>query len=138
MSTLAKRKRPIMPAWKINLNHSLLQILAGVLIYVLMPEPEGEAQKSITALIPAFFGVICLAMVPMMRKGNSAITHVVVGLSFLFLLAMGKPASALDFGNLATHDYLMVFSIAIAAIACFLYVKSFMAAKAARAAQQES
>lgn len=114
----------------ITLVYGLLLIALGVSFYV------ATGQASVTALIPAFFGVVILVCAILARRPN-LLKHVMHAAAALGLLAFlgGLPGLIKviggDAGNAAREQALMaVLSLLFVALA----VRSFIEARRARAA----
>ena len=104
------------------LNASILIIL-GIWGYL------GSVSPSPTALIPVFSGILLLVLAKWMKDGNKVIAHIVVGLTFLLLLAFIKPLT----GSISRGNEIAVIRIIIMMLACLIamvaYMKSFIDAR---------
>jgi hypothetical protein len=114
----------------ITLVYGLLLIALGAYYYV------ATGQASVTALIPAFFGVVILILAILARRPG-LLKHVMHAAAALALLAFLGGVSGLikvlggDAGNAAREQALMaVVSLVFVALA----VRSFIEARRARAA----
>jgi len=88
---------------------------------------------SLTALIPAIFGLALLACYSGVKSQNKAIAHVAVGLTLIVLLALIMPLR----GTISRGDGLATFRVIVmmvfTAISLFAFVKSFIEARRNRA-----
>ncbi len=89
----------------------------------------GSETPSPTALIPAGFGIIFLALTPGLRKNNKVIAHIVVLLTLLLIIALFRPfTSALDRG-----DTMAAVRVGIMFLTSFLamitFIRSFIQAR---------
>lgn len=80
-----------MKPYQANLYYGILLIVLSVWSYFASESP------SLTAFIPAGFGIIFLALTSPMKKGSKTIAHLAAGLTFLLIFALVKPLlGALD------------------------------------------
>lgn len=88
---------------------------------------------SVTALIPAFFGLIFVISYPMMKKDNKVVAHIVVLLTVLLIIALFKPLT----GALGRDDQMAVIRVgimlALSVVALITYVRSFIEARRKKA-----
>lgn len=84
---------------------------------------------SVTALIPAIFGLIFVISYPMMKKENKVVAHIVVVLTVLLIFALFKPLTgALDRGDqMATLRVGLM--LAVSTVALVIYIRSFINAR---------
>lgn len=84
---------------------------------------------SITALIPAIFGVIFLALSGPFRKENKVVAHIIVVLTLLVFISLFKPLS----GVLDRDDTMglirVVLMMLVSLLALGVYINSFIAAR---------
>ena len=87
---------------------------------------------SITALIPAFVGVVLLICYPGIKKENKIIAHIAVLLTLIILIGLYKPLmGVINRGN--TSGILRVVVMVIStAFALITFIKSFIDARKAR------
>ena len=110
------------------MNPYFATLLNGIVLIV-MSVWAYTGSSSFTALIPAIFGVLFLAMAPGVKKHNKAIAHIVVVLAVLLVAALIRPLM----GTLERDS--MIGTIRIAAmlgttvLALVIYVKSFLDAR---------
>ena len=92
----------------------------------------GSDDPSFTALIPAAFGVILLALNPGVKKENKVVTHIAVVLTLLLVVALFKPlTAAIDRGDQGAT--LRVGIMLVATIgALVLFVQRFIDARRER------
>ncbi len=115
-----------MKSHQITIINSLVLIILGLWGYF---APENT---SFTALIPVVAGIALLLLAIPMRSSNRVAAHVVVGLTFLLLLAFIKPLS----GSISRNDTMAVSRVLIMMLTCTLalivYIKSFIDARRQR------
>ncbi|MEM9824432.1 MAG: hypothetical protein AAF985_25325 [Bacteroidota bacterium] len=121
-----------MKPYEINLLTAFILITMSVWGYFF----GSSDTPSVTALIPAFFGVLFAALTPLMQKENKVVAHVIVLLTFLLIIALVRPLN----GAIGRGDNLAIFRVAamivMCAIAMVIYIKSFRDARKAREAGQ--
>ena len=71
--------------YQVNLINALILLGVGLWGYF-----HPDAQRSY-ALIPVAFGLVFLGTTPLFRSGNRIVSFLVVGLTFLLLLALAQP-----------------------------------------------
>ncbi|MEM6941678.1 MAG: hypothetical protein AAF943_08540 [Pseudomonadota bacterium] len=88
--------------------------------------------KSVTALIPAGFGIALLLCYPGVKSENKIIAHVAVLLTLILLFALYMPLSSalIDGGSGSLLRALLMVGSTLFALVCF--VKSFRDARRAR------
>ncbi|MEM9896084.1 MAG: hypothetical protein AAF789_06915 [Bacteroidota bacterium] len=93
---------------------------------------------SVTALIPAFIGVVLVALNPGVKKENKVIAHIAVLLTLLILFGLFKPLmGVIDRGN--TLGIARVMAMLLSTIlAIVFFVKSFIDARKRREAEQKN
>lgn len=100
-----------------------LAVALGLIAYFTSSNPSP------TALIPAFFGLVFLLMVPGMKKENKIVAHLVVLLTFVLLVALFMPLR----GAIGRGDGMAIFRVIILMLATVsalgVYVRSFIAAR---------
>ena len=115
-----------MKAHTASLLNALVLVVFGLWAYF------GSETPSKTALIPAGFGVVLLALYPGVKKENKIIAHVAVLLTLLILGGLVKPL----LGALERNDGLAIFRvvamIATTLLALFYFIKSFVDVRRAR------
>ncbi|MFT4727225.1 MAG: hypothetical protein ACI9UN_001720 [Granulosicoccus sp.] len=88
--------------------------------------------RSMTILIPVIFGVILALLVPIFKKENKIVAHVVAGLTLLISIALIMPL----IGSIGREDMLAVFRVGVmmaaSLFALIVYIKSFMTVRQAR------
>lgn len=112
-----------MQAHKASLINALTLIIMSAWAYFTTENP------SVTALIPGFFGIVILALNGGVKKENKVIAHIVVVLTLLIIIALGKPLSAAiaDGRNLSILRVGLMLLTSI--IAMYYFVKSFIDAR---------
>ena len=89
----------------------------------------ASANPSVTALIPVGTGLIILILNFGMRNGNRIVSHIVVVLTLLILVALFKPL----LGAVDRSDEVAIFRVAVMILASFypmlLFIKSFLDAR---------
>ena len=115
-----------MKAYKVSLINAILLIVLPLWGYLSSETP------SLTALIPAFIGVVLVGLNFGVKKENKVIAHIAVLLTLLILIGLVKPL----FGALGRADNLAVTRIIVMIIstvmAIIFFVKSFIDAKKRR------
>ena len=115
-----------MKAHKVSLINAILLIVLPLWGYLSSETP------SLTALIPAFIGVVLVGLNFGVKKENKVIAHIAVLLTLLILIGLVKPL----FGALGRADNLAVTRIIVMIIstvmAIIFFVKSFIDAKKRR------
>ena len=119
--------------YKANLINGVVLIALSTLGYFLSDSP------SLTALIPAGFGMVLLALTPGVKSENKAIAHIAVLLTLVLLFALiFMPLR----GAIAREDTLAILRVCVMtatttfAIVCF--VKSFIDVRRSRAKNESS
>lgn len=116
-----------MKAHAVSLVHALILLAVSAWGYL------GSETPSMTALIPGAFGVLLLACYPGVKAENKVAAHVAVVLTFVLLLALAMPLK----GAIGRGDTLAIVRVglmlAATAVALGAFVKSFLAARRARA-----
>ncbi|NND34554.1 MAG: hypothetical protein HKN76_18355 [Saprospiraceae bacterium] len=109
-----------------NLLAGIVLILMGCWAYF------GSETPSMTALIPAIFGVIFLALTGLLKKENKVVAHVVVILTLVVLVSLFKPLT----GVLERDDTVGLIRVSLMMLVCLIamivYVRSFIAARKQR------
>ena len=87
------------------------------------------SSSSPTAMIAPAFGLLFLILYPMFKKGNKAVVHIVVLLTFLLIIALAMPFK----GAIGSGDAVRVFRVALMLFSCIaafvIYIKSFIDAR---------
>ena len=109
-----------------NLINALVLIAMSAWGYLSSDNP------SLTALIPAAFGVALLACQPGVRSENKAIAHIAVLLTLVVIAALFMPLS----GAISRSDTLAIVRVGLmqltSVIAMIAFIRSFIAARKAR------
>jgi hypothetical protein len=88
--------------------------------------------RSMTILIPVFFGIALALLVVPFKKDNKIAAHIIAGLTLLISLALIMPL----LGSIGREDMLAVFRVgvmmAVSLFALIVYIKSFIAIRRAR------
>ena len=114
-----------MKAPQANLLNASVLIIAGLYGYFMLLTPEGN--RAITALIPAIFGVIFLAMQKGLVAQNKIIAHAIVLLTVLLLgVCVGRFLKIEDWG---AKKYLFLACILSNVVALIAFIGSFIAAR---------
>tara|TARA_B100000674_G_C37300724_1_gene671958 strand:- start:86 stop:460 length:375 start_codon:yes stop_codon:yes gene_type:complete len=113
--------------------HTASLINAILLIVLPLWGYLSSETPSITALIPAFIGVILLAMNYGVKKENKIIAHIAVLLTLVILFGLIKPLK----GAIGRSDTLAIGRVLVmiisTVVAMIFFVKSFIDAKKRRA-----
>ena len=118
-----------MKAGTANLLNAVVLIAAGVYGYFGIAAADGS--HSLTALIPAAFGLIFLAMQKGVTTSNKVIAHIVVVLTLVLLIMYIMRFVKVDGWN--AKKYLFLACIASNAIALVAFIKSFIDVRKNRA-----
>jgi hypothetical protein len=114
-----------MKAAQANLLNAIVLIIAGLYAYFMILTPEGT--KAPTALIPAAFGVILLAMQKGVASQNKIIAHVAVLLTVLLLgICTSRFFKIEEWG---AKKYVFLVCVISNVIALIAFVGSFMEAR---------
>lgn len=111
-----------------NLLNALVLIGAG--LYGYFGITTGDETRSLTALIPAAFGLLFLVMHKGVARGNKAIAHIVVVLTLILLIMCIWRFTKLP--EWTTAKYIFVVCIISNAIALIAFIGSFIAARKSR------
>ncbi len=113
--------------------HTINTITGIVLILMSGWSYLTSDSPSMTALIPAIFGIIFLALTGPFKKENKIVAHVIVVLTLLLLISLIKPLMGViersDTLGLVRVLIMMFFCV----IALTIYIRSFMQARRSRA-----
>lgn len=105
---------------KANTANGILLILVSLWGYLSSDSP------SLTAFIPAGFGVLLLICTPGVKSANKLISHVAVLLTALLIIALFMPLK----GAISRDDTLAIVRVGImmvgASVAMVFFVKSFI------------
>jgi hypothetical protein len=117
-----------------------LLITLGLVAYFLLAEPDASGKASITAMIPAFFGLPLLLLGVVALKDNlrKHAMHATAALALLGVVgAVMRPAMKAGRGESVALNTALSVQLAMAALCLFLLiacVRSFMRARRARRA----
>ncbi len=117
-----------MKAASANLLNAVVLIAAGLYGYFGIKGSDGNS--SVTALIPAFFGVLFLVMHKGVAAANKVVAHVVVVLTLVLLVMCVMRFMKVDDWN--AKKYLFLACILSNLIALIAFIKSFIDARKAR------
>lgn len=106
-----------------NIVYAILLIVLSLWGYFASPSP------SFTAFIPTVFGVLFLAMTPVMKRDNKTIAHIVVALTLLLVIALVKPLTAAIGRNDTAATVRVAIMLAGGLIAMIIYIRSFVNAR---------
>lgn len=110
-------------------THTVSLINALTLIVLSLWGYLGSETPSITALIPAFVGVVLLALNGGIKKQNKVIAHIAVLLTFIILIGLIKPLTGAleraDYGALARVVLMLLTTL----WALGAFIKSFIEAR---------
>lgn len=122
MPSTIKNEKPMRP-YITNLLYAILLIVLSLWGYFVSPSP------SFTAFIPTVFGVLFLVMTPVMKRDNKTISHIVVALTLLLVIALVKPLTA-AIGRSDTAATVRVSIMLVAGVvAMIIYIRSFVDAR---------
>ncbi|MEM7024422.1 MAG: hypothetical protein AAF637_17850 [Pseudomonadota bacterium] len=112
--------------------HTASLVSALVLIVISAWGYVASATPSLTALLPAAFGLALLACYPGVKRENKVISHIAVLLTLVVFVALFTPL----IGAIGREDTLAILRLVImhaaAAIALVFFVKSFIDARRRR------
>ncbi|HMJ47087.1 MAG TPA: hypothetical protein VK498_07135, partial [Ferruginibacter sp.] len=111
-----------------NLFNALVLIAVGLYGYFGVSASDGS--HSLTALIPAAFGLIFLVLHKGLVKGNKTIAHIVVFLTLVLLVMCIMRFIKIDEWD--TKKYIFLVCIISNAIALIAFIKSFIDARKLR------
>lgn len=118
-----------MKAATANLFNALVLIAAGVYGYFFITATDGS--RSLTALIPAAFGILFLLLHKAVASANKVIAHVVVVLTLVLLVMCVMRFMKVEGWN--EKKYIFLACIISNAIALIAFIGSFIAARKNRA-----
>jgi heme/copper-type cytochrome/quinol oxidase subunit 4 len=120
-----KKNKPEMKAASANLLNAVVLIAAGVYGYFGIAAADGS--HSLTALIPAAFGVLFLILQKGVAAANKAIAHIVVVLTLVLLVMCIMRFMKVEEWN--EKKYIFLACIITNAIALIAFIGSFIAAR---------
>jgi hypothetical protein len=110
-----------------NLNAAVL-VVFGLWAYLNV----AVESRSMTILIPVFFGVVLALLAILFKKENEGVAHVVAGLTLLISIALIMPL----IGSISREDMDAIFRVGVmmtaSLFALVVYIKSFISARRAR------
>ena len=93
---------------------------------------------SITALIPAFIGIILLVCNASIKRENKAIAHIAVVLTLLILIGLIKPLTGAINRNDPTAIIRVCIMLISTLVALISFIRSFIKARKNRQAREEN
>ena len=115
----------IMQPFKANLLNAAVLIIFGMWAYLNM----AAESRSMTVLIPVFFGVMLGLLTPIIKQQNKLATYVGAGLTLLIAVALIMPLK----GSIGRDDALAIFRVGtmmfFAIFALLVFIKSFMSSR---------
>ena len=117
-----------MKAASANILNALVLIAAGIIGYFFIRAADGT--QSLTALIPAAFGVLFLILHKGVAAGNKVIAHVVVVLTLVLLVMCIMRFVKVEVWG--SKKYLFLACILSNAFALVAFIKSFIDARRKR------
>ena len=121
-----------MKAYKVSLINAILLIVLPLWGYLSSETP------SLTALIPAFMGVVLLGLNFGVKKENKVIAHIAVLFTLLILVGLAQALiGAIGRGNILPIVRIVVMIISTL-LAIVFFVKSFIDAKRLRLKAEEN
>lgn len=110
-------------------NHTVNLINAIILIAMSAWAYLTSESPSVTALIPAFIGIVLIALNGGIKKENKVIAHIAVVLTLLIIIALIKPLTA----AISEDRQLSILRVGIMMLssiwAMVTFVKSFISAR---------
>lgn len=117
-----------MKPYKATLLNAAVLVVFGLWAYLNV----AAESRSMTILIPVFFGVILALLAIPFRKENKVVAHIVASVTLLISIALIMPL----IGSIGREDMDAVFRVGVMMIASLfalvVYIKSFIAARRAR------
>ncbi len=114
-----------MKAASANILNAIVLIAAGVIGYFFISSETGE--RSLTAFIPAAFGILFLVFNKGVAAGNKVIAHIVVVLTLLLLVMCIMRFVKVE--EWEAKKYIFLVCILSNAIALVAFIKSFIDAR---------
>ncbi|MFW5886816.1 MAG: hypothetical protein ACOCUL_03580 [Bacteroidota bacterium] len=113
----------------VNLFYSILLIILGIFGFLARFFEANDFQ--ITALIPAFFGIILIFMTPAMKSNNRVISHVTVVLTFILgVFSLVKFLTGIGDGLMIDRKTIIFLLVIISSFSALsLYVLRFIRIK---------
>jgi peptidoglycan/LPS O-acetylase OafA/YrhL len=117
-----------MKAAQANILNAIVLIAAGIIGYFVLPNMAGsDGKQSFTALIPAAFGLLFLALHKGLVAQNKIIAHVVVVLTFVLLIMCTSRFFKVDGWN--EKKYIFLACIITNTVALIAFIGSFIEAR---------
>lgn len=117
-----------MKPYQANLLNAGVLLVFGLWAYFTM----AAESRSMTVLIPVFFGVVFAVLTLPLKKENKIAAHAVAGLTLLLIAALLVPLM----GSIGRADVDAIFRVggmmAASLFALVIYIKSFIAVRRAR------
>ena len=111
-------------------------INAGLLISMGLWAFFSAESRSVTILIPVFFGIVFALFTPAVKRENKVAAHIVVVLTVLIIVALFMPLK----GSIGRDDMAAVFRVSMmlggALFALAIFIKSFRDIRKARSREQ--
>ena len=123
-----EKMREKMKPYKATILNSAVLVVFGLWAYMNV----AAESRSMTILIPVFFGVVLALLVLPLKKENKVVAHIVAGVTLLISLALIMPM----IGSIGREDMDAIFRVGVmmtaSLFALFVYIKSFISARRAR------
>jgi hypothetical protein len=117
-----------MKPYQANLLNAAVLLVFGLWAYLTM----AAESRSMTVLIPVFFGVVFALLTLPLKNENKIAAHAVAGLTLLIVVALLMPLM----GSIGRADMDAIFRVSVmmaaSLFALFIYIKSFIAVRRAR------
>ena len=114
------------------MNAYTATLVNGIVLIAMSAWAYLDSGKSFTALIPAAFGIVFLALSPGVKKQNKIIAHIVVVLALVVLVALVKPLTGTLDRESTVGTARVLAMMATSLLAMMFYVKSFIDARKAK------
>lgn len=111
------------------MNAYTATLLNGIVLIAMSGWAYLDSGESVTALIPAFFGVAFLAMSPGVKKHNKVVAHIVAVLCLVVIIALIMPLMGTFERGSALGTVRVLAMMATSVLAMVMYVKSFIDAR---------
>jgi len=117
-----------MKPYQATILNAVVLVIFGLWAYLNV----AAESRSMTILIPVFFGVVLALLAIPFKKENKVVAHVVAGLTLLISIALIMPLM----GSIGREDMDGIFRVGVMMTTCLfalvVYIKSFISTRRAR------